>query len=57
VNAHRAYVDLDLEAVRLVMRHSCILDTRRCLDEDKVRASGFAYRALGVRALNDSGAA
>jgi UDP-N-acetyl-D-mannosaminuronic acid dehydrogenase len=52
INSHLPYAQLDLKAVQLVMRHACILDTRRCLDGDKARALGLTYRALGIGALH-----
>lgn len=48
---HAEYRQLDLVAVRERMRHAVIVDTRRALDAQTCRASGFRYTALGISAL------
>jgi UDP-N-acetyl-D-mannosaminuronic acid dehydrogenase len=51
INAHTQYRNLDWGTLRSVMRHAAVLDTRRCLNADRMRNAGFIYRSLGVGAL------
>ncbi len=41
------FKETDLEKVAGAMRTKTILDFRNCLDKEKVKAGGFAYRGIG----------
>ncbi|MGC8947273.1 MAG: nucleotide sugar dehydrogenase [Anaerolineae bacterium] len=45
--AHRAYQALDLDGLKKALRVPVLVDGRRVLDPEAVRARGFIYRGLG----------
>ena len=46
--AHRAYLALDLEALKAVLRTPVLVDGRHVFGAERARAAGLTYRCVGV---------
>jgi len=51
VTKHREYLNLDLDAIKGLMRTPVFVDGRNVLDGEELKAQGFEYRAIGKAGL------